>query len=354
MATVRISTKSAPTTAPVEGRSGDTMVFVKVRETYDLHTLQGKISLIGIHTPSSSIIKKNYPGLLLQCKGYRPVSCDVRLACASVLPLDPLGVGTTEQDVAPEDVFNPILYKAMSNFGMSQLDQFINAGGAVSIAGATLDANNEGIDNLTDDFDIYYGLLAQTHEWKHANPQSGLVMSNLTPLVYETYQSIGDNGVSGADNPHLAIAPNDTTGVGALGNISVQTFRGRAHALPMLNTTVPLSYNGTATTRPTGFFNSEYLNAMVDVPAPKIYCGCIVVPPSRLHQLFFRMVVEWTIEFSMIRALGDITSWAGLKQLGSTTHFMSYDYSSESKESVLKESTDLVDTSEESGIHKVM
>lgn len=333
--------------------AGDIMVFVKVRETYDLHTLQGKISLIGIHTPSASIIKRNYPGLLMQCKGYRPVSCDVRLACASVLPLDPLGVGTTEQDVAPEDVFNPILYKAMSNFGMSQIDSFINAGGAVSIAGATLDANNNGLDNITDDFDIYYGLLAQTHEWKHANPQSGLVMNNLVPLVYETYQSIGDNGVSGADNPHLALAPNDTVGVGALANISVQTFRGRAHALPMLNTTVFQANAGVPVTGQPGFptFPS---NAQTDVPAPKIYCGCIVVPPSRLHQLFFRMVVEWTIEFSQIRALGDITTWAGLKAIGSSTHYMSYDYSNESKDSSLKESTDLVDTSEESGIHKVM
>lgn len=347
MATERSATDTA----------GDTMVFVKVRETYDLHTLKGKMSVIGIHTPSASIIKKNYPGLLMQCKAYRPVSADVRLACASVLPLDPLGVGTTEQDVAPEDVFNPILYKAMSNFGMSQLDQFINAGGAVSIAGDTLDANNNGIDNLTDDFDIYYGLLAQTHEWKHANPQSGLMMNNLVPLVYETYQSIGDNGVTGADNPHIAIAPNDTAGVGVMGNISVQTFRGRSHALPFLNCTVPQAYNGTVVAYPNGFFSSSenaYRNGQVDVPAPKIYCGCILVPPSRLHQLFFRMVVEWTIEFSQIRALGDITNWAGLKAIGSTTHFMSYDYSNESKESVLKESTDLVDTSEESGIHKVM
>lgn len=328
------------------------MVFVKVRETYDLHTLKGKMSVIGIHTPSSSIIKKNYPGLLMQCKAYRPVSCDVRLACASVLPLDPLGVGTTVDDVAPEDVFNPILYKALSNFGMSQIDAYINAGGAVSIAGATLDANNNGFD-ATDDFDLYYGLLAQTHEWKHANPQSGLVMSGLVPLVYETYQTIGDNTGSGASNPFPVTQPDDTIPTGQIGNLAVQTFRGRSHALPMLNCTAPLPVNGAPGIISPGFSGSVY-NAQIDVPAPKIYCGCILVPPSRLHQLFFRMVCEWTIEFSQIRSLGEITNWAGLKSLGSTTHFMSYDYSNDSKESVLKESTDLVDTSEESGIHKVM
>lgn len=331
------------------------MVFVKVRETYDLHTLKGKMSVIGIHTPSASIIKKNYPGLLMQCKAYRPVSADVRLACASVLPLDPLGVGTTEQDVAPEDVFNPILYKAMSNFGMSQIDAYINAGGSLSIAGATLDANNNGID-ATDDFDLYYGLLSQTHEWKHANPQSGLQMSGLRPIVYETYQTIGDNTGSGASNPFPVIQPNDTISTGQIGNLAVQTFRGSAKALPMLNCLAPYPTNGYPDTADPGFDVPANLpkNAMQDVPAPKIYCACILVPPSRLHQLFFRMVCEWTLEFSMIRPLAEITTWSGLKSLGATTHFMSYDYSSDSKDSVLKETTDLVDTSEESGIHKVM
>lgn len=330
------------------------MVFVKVRETYDLHTLKGKMSVIGVHTPSASIIKKNYPGLLMQCKGYRPVKADVRLACASVLPLDPQGVGTTADDVAPEDVFNPILYKAMSNFGMSQIDAYINAGGAVSIAGATLDANNNGID-ATDDFDLYYGLLAQTHEWKHANPQAGLMMNDLVPLVYETYQSIGDNVGTGAGNPFPVIQGDDTMATGQIGNLAVQTFRGRSHPLPMLNCTAPASYNNAPLQAEAGWPASETpKNAQRDVPAPKIYCGCILVPPSRLHQLFFRMVVEWTIEFSQIRPLGDITTWAGLKQIGSTTHFMSYDYSNESKDSVLKDTTDLVDTSEESGIKKVM
>lgn len=331
------------------------MVFVKVRETYDLHTLKGKMSVIGIHTPAASIIKKNYPGLLMQCKAYRPVSCDVRLACASVLPLDPRGVGTTVDDIAPEDVFNPILYKAMSNFGMSQIDAYVNAGGAVSIAGATLDANNNGFD-ATDDFDLYYGLLSQTHEWKHANPQSGLQMTGLRPIVYETYQTIGDNTGSGAANPFPVIQPDDTMSTGQIGNLAVQTFRGSSHPLPMLNCTAPVPSSGVPSTSVAGFDGSDAYprNAQRDVPAPKIYCACILVPPSRLHQLFFRMVCEWTLEFSSIRPLGEITTWAGLKGLGSTTHFMSYDYSSDSKETVLKETTDLVDTSEESGIHKVM
>ena len=55
------------------------MVFVKVRETYDLHTVKNKMTVIGVHTPKPDIIKKNFPGLLMQCRAYRPVSCDIPL-----------------------------------------------------------------------------------------------------------------------------------------------------------------------------------------------------------------------------------------------------------------------------------
>lgn len=319
------------------------MVYVKVRETYDLHTLRDKISVIGIHTPQSGIIKKNYPGLLMQCKGYRPVSCDVRMACASMLPLDPLGVGTGEGDVAPEDVFNPILYKAVSNWSMSQIETLLHAPG-LDEAGDTLDYINNGITN--DDFAIYYGLLSQTNEWKHANPQSGLSMSNLIPLVYETYQNIGQNGTDGASNPMYGNGKDDT-----VTNMPVQTFRGRSHPLPMLNCTTPAkaSANTSIATASAGF-PAQIVNGQVDVPAPKVMCGIIIVPPSRQHQLFYRLVCEWTLEFSQIRSLADIMTFNGLASLGNATHFMSYSFDSK----ILTEETAMIDTSEGSEIHKVM
>lgn len=320
------------------------MVFVKVRETYDLHTLKSKMSVIGIHTPGGNIVKRNYPGLLMQCKGYRPVSCDVAVACASMMPLDPLGIGTTEGDVAPEDVFNPILYKAVSNWSMSQIEQYMHTG-LPNQALASVDYDNDGVTD--DDFPLYYGLLSQTHEWKHANPQQGLRMSGLKPLVYETYQSIGDNGVTGAIGIQ-SIGNDDAPG----GIIPVQTFRGRAHELPMLNTTVPqVSGSPGAVDTSSAGFGAFGVNAELSVPSPKIFCGLIIVPPSRLHQLFYRMVVEWTLEFSQIRPLGDITTWAGLQAMGNNTHWMSYDFGTSK---VLTDTSEMVDTVEDMGLTKVM
>lgn len=330
------------------------MVFVKVRETYDLHTIRNKMSVIGVHTPSKGIITRNYPGLLMQCKGYRPVSVDIRLACASVLPLDPQGVGLTEGDVAPEDVFNPILYKTVSNRSMSQIEMFIHESlgndSPVSGKGPSVDASNNGV--LSDDFNLYYGLLSNTHEWKHANPQQGLEMRNVRPLVHEMNYTIGQAEVTvGGNTPALEYFKPDGTPYPMR---SYEKFLGKSKPMPMLWTTQVLvdrtGENPVVERARPGFNDSEW-NWQSDVPAPKIFCALLCIPPSRLHQLFYRMVIEWTLEFSQIRSFQDITGWSALAGIGAYQHIQDYSY--ESKE-LLKEETSMVDTSEGTGVTKVM
>lgn len=329
------------------------MVFCKVRETYDLHTLRNKVSAIAIHTPGPNLIKRNYPGLLMQCKAYRPVSCDVKMACASMLPLDPQGIGTTEGDVAPEDVFNPILYKAVSNFSMSQIEEYLTATATVNASmtarGDTLDATNNGI--ASDDFALYYGLLSQTHDWKHANPQSGMHMASLRPLVYEMNYSfhameVKNNHINDGEVDNFQRAQTPTGMI----TYSPQAFMGKSKSMPWLPTTSEYLTSSANTISAPGFPDMP-ANAKVGVPAPKIYCGVIIVPPSRLHQLFYRLVVEWTLEFSALRPLGEITDFLGLQAIGNATHYMDYDFGSSK---LLTESTDTVDTSPDTGISKVM
>lgn len=310
------------------------MVFVKVRETYDLHTVQNKMTVIAIHTPNPAILKANFPGLLMQCKAYRPVSADVKVACASVLPLDPQGVGLAEGDVAPEDVFNPILYKACSNFGMSQIEARI-AGLALDplnvtkdVEGASADVDVDTVTTLTDEFPVYYGLLSNAHGWKHANPQSGLAMKGLKPLVYEMLYNIGDNSANYGqtqedkqfDYPSQSTAQSLGLNVGAI--------RGHAKSLPFINCTSYSGNVGQPAGFPTGTAPSLVLpgNHETDVPWINCVVGAIIVPPSRLHELFYRMVVEWTIEFSAIRPVGEITNWAGLGVVAGLTHYQNYSY----------------------------
>lgn len=318
------------------------MVFVKVRETYDLHTVKDKMTVIGIHTPKPDIIKANFPGLLMQCKAYRPVSADVKVACASVLPLDPQGVGLAEGDVAPEDVFNPILYKACSNLGMSQIEARINmmcGAGHGGTTGADVAGNSASVDvdtvtNLEDEFPVYYGFLSNSHGWKHANPQSGLAMKGLKPLVYEILYNVADQKERSADgttngNYSFPIAN------GNIGYIMPQSIRGNAKPIPFINCT---SYSAGYTRA--GFdTNTDPLypaNHEMEVPWINCVVGAIIVPPSRLHELFYRMVVEWTIEFSMIRPISEITDWAGLGKMADLTHYQNYSYEA-TKEAVTGE-----------------
>lgn len=294
------------------------MVFVKLRETYDLATITNKMSVIAIHTPKADLVKSQYPGLLMQCKAWRPVSADVRVACASVLPVDPLGVGTGEGDIAPEDIFNPILYKATSNIGMSQIEARIRRIADGDISGATLRGSSaivddSNVDSYADEFKVYYGLLANPHEFKHANPQSGLAMSNLRPMVFEMMYNLGAEDT----------APS-TDGASAV-SITSQSFRGNAKPMPLLPTTKYSSAhfsNG---------MKSTPENHSTDIICPHVICGMIIVPPCRRHQLFYRMVIEWTLEFTAVRPLSEIVSWSGLGQIADLTHFQSYDYTTAKK-----------------------
>ena len=246
------------------------MVFVKVRETYDLHTVKNKMSVIAIHTPDSKIIKANFPGLLMQCKAYRPYSCDVRVACASVLPVDPLGVGLAEGDVAPEDLFNPILYKACSNFGMSQIEARIasypNNVDASDVNGNSAVVDVDSLTNLTDEFKVYYGLLSNAHQWKHANPQAGLEMKGLKPLVYEMLYSVGDNTAAQNQSSNASMPNQD----GSLGVVSGWSFKGNSKPMPMINTSAYSSASQTNPFTPSGTSVPDLPNNHeLTVPAPK-------------------------------------------------------------------------------------
>lgn len=326
------------------------MVFVKVRETYDLHTTQNKMTVIGIHTPNPDILKKNFPGLLMQCKMYRPYSCDVRVACASVLPLDPLGVGLSTGDVAPEDVFNPILYKATSNLGMSQLEARIAAlndgtSGTVDVLGSSAIVDVDTVTSKADEFPVYYGLLSNAHGWRHAHPQQGLQMSGLRPLVYEINYSIGDNGGRNPSTGGGLVGPPGTPK--ADGDVEHTRLRrdailGGSKPMPFINTTSYTNTAGSSGTYVQSGFVNNINNAEQEVPWMNVMVGVIIVPPSRLHEFFYRMVIEWTVEFSSIRPVSEITTWNGLEVFGNTTHYQNYSYSS-TKEAVTGDQESLLD-----------
>lgn len=272
------------------------MVTVTIRETYDLSTAVNKIGLIGVHTPSVEILKALYPGFLLSYKKMKVDRCDIALACASLLPADPLQVGVETGDIAPQDLFNPILYRAVSSDSFNTiLNRVYGLGDNINPNGSLADSGYEGSDPFTDmanQTSVYYSLLSESG-WKKAMPQSGLSMSGLVPIVYQVINNYGNTLVRTATN-------NDLSSVNAVNNSGVisttglaTTLRGPSMPMPAIPTMGAAS-NLVASVTGNGGWNIPVGTANL---IPKTFVAALVLPPSKLHKMFFRMTISWTVSF---------------------------------------------------------
>lgn len=339
-------------------------MFVKVSETYDLQTQTGKMGFIGIHTPKMDLITRHWSGALANHKFMKLAKCDVAMACAQTLPADPLQVGLEAGDVAPQDMFNPILYKAVSNDGFNTIQNFLYG------LGYNMSGNNNGSvsygddytftdgTNEVDQFDIYYGLLSHSEGWKKAMPGDGLQMRGLFPMCFQVLANYGNGlGIIGS-GAQVGVPAED----GAISNFPVNsvfgpnsTFRGPSMRLPRIPTVVPtagdamsfpITEDGTSSLGVSNSTESAYgtFNAF-----PQTYVAAIILPPAKLQSFFYRMRVTWTVELQEPCSLIDRMSWAALAKFGDNSYGSDYDTQSASATSL----TDTADATNAS-ITKVM
>ncbi|QIR82266.1 capsid protein [Chicken smacovirus mg4_964] len=348
------------------GVTGDYMVVVRVSETYDLSTKIGKMGLVGIHTPTGDLISRMWPGLILQHKKFRFVECDVAMACASMLPADPLQVGVEAGSIAPQDMFNPILYKAVSNESMNQFQAWLNIvyqtnglTGAFN-KGSVVDVNDPNFVGPTgtpeyDQFSMYYALLSDSDGWRKAMPQAGLEMRGLYPLVFQVVSQFGsgpENSASDADAnisvPSLSVGADDkspTSKLGSVSSIPNRTMRGPSMRMPAIDTTFFTTNTSTDTALVPANIN---VDTSLD-KVPPAYVGMIVLPPAKQNQLYYRLKVTWTIEFTGLRSAVDISNWYNLETIGKLAYGSDY----EAQSSKMSAKTGMVDT-DGSDITKIM
>nr|QWB14904.1 capsid protein [Cressdnaviricota sp.] len=224
----------------------------------------------------------------------KAVSCDIAVACASMLPADPLQVGTDTGDIAPQDLFNPILYKACTNdsfntvvnriYSMSDVDD----GASLATPGTV--GNDPWSGTINNSSDIYYSLLSEDG-WKKAMPQSGFAMKGIRPLVYPILSTYGNTRITApsVNVPGVNVVGSD--GVDSLSNVN-QQFRGPAQPMPSVPTTVFRNTQNVTDDHPFDVFT------MNNPGIPKTFVACIVTPPSVLHVLYYRLRITWTLEFS--------------------------------------------------------
>ena len=346
---------------------GDSMVMVRVSETYDLSTKVDKMGIVGIHTPTGDLISRMWPGLILQHKKFRFVKCDVAMACASMLPADPLQVGVEAGSIAPQDMFNPILYKAVSNESMNQFQAWLNIveqtkglTGAFN-KGSVVDVNDPDFVDTKgsthyDQFSMYYALLADSDGWRKAMPQAGLEMRGLYPLVFQVVSQFGtgpENSSADADAnisvPGLSLpASGDKqpiSQVGTVSSIQNRTMRGPSMRMPAVDTTYFVNSSMSDSALVPDRINVD--SALDKVPPA--YVGMIILPPARLNQLYYRLKVTWTIEFTGLRSAVDVSNWLNLEIIGSVAYGSDYEVQSAS----MSAKTGMVDTSG-STITKIM
>lgn len=338
------------------------MPTVTIRETYDLSTKPDKMTLIGIHTPSRNILKKLYPGFCEQYKMVKILHQNVRIACASRLPVDPSGIGVnTEGQIAPEDMFNPILYKAVSNQSLSNLELRIRGlyFRSLTVNGESADTSNENVTGYASEHQVYYSLLSNLRGWKTAHPQAGLSMRRLRPLVYERWYNEGYNQSSARTSAETFGVDSSTSSTNRIETWTVDSMRGRAHRMPAFNTKYltgvqDSSAEGVGSSVENGMSPGYPVNAFSEMPIlPMIYTGLILVPPSRNTRMYYRMVVETVVSFFGVQTMDEITTFSALN---SRDNFPVYwnDYRESNKNTALKVDENTVSASEGAEITKIM
>lgn len=360
-------------------------MLCKVSETYDLSTQLNKMGLLAIHTPDLKLFAKHWGGAMMNHKKFRFIGCDVTMACASMLPADPLQIGVEAGDLAPQDMFNPILYKAVSNDSYNNLLNYLHLkytsfngfevpNGSVGKNSIIADNDHDFKENaqtVVDQWDMYYGLLSNTAGWKKAMPQAGLEMRGLYPIVYSMVSNIGNmSGIYANKNDSAmvettvdSLAQNEETvaesSMGA-GVTVAGVFRGPSMRMPSLPTKVLVDdsanpVTGSVTMRysePTYPVGGDVNDNVLPLGIPYIppcYVGVIILPPAKLNKLYYRMRVTWTIELTEPESISDVTNWSGLATIGAQSY--GTDYVAQSK--ATPSQTAMVDT-QSAEIQKVM
>nr|WCR62179.1 MAG: capsid protein [Smacoviridae sp.] len=273
------------------------MPTVRISSMYDLQT-STKFGVIGVHTPTSGQILTKYDGLARNYKFMKLKKCSVKIACASVLPADPLQVGVTAGKISPADMMNPILYRAVSNDAWNDVVSRIYSPGWT---GDSADGLDDAFSYLTAAASekVYYSLLSSPG-WRKVMPQQGLSVKGLRPLVHEVVSVFGNTlkgnmATAYADRVTDDMVAGSTTG----GNPAIlvdknAVFRGRTLPMPAIPTATL-----TGTTDSAGLDNGPAV--------PKTMVLAIVMPFSQLQVMYYRMIVTWDIVFFGLRPATEIS-----------------------------------------------
>lgn len=275
-------------------------VYVDICQTVDFNTEVDKVGVVGVHTPPASLVNNVAEGLMRNFKKISFESVDVVLACVSQLDVDPLGVGFEPGQIAPQDVINPVLFKAVTG---DSLNTVLN-----TLYGTGSDVSNGtfSYSKVSGSVNAYYRMMNDP-SFRSAHPLKGMVVRGLQPMVREVvtnrpmvnaqtgYDTVLEDGASGnLYYPFGAGATNVSGGVMSALDLTrgLQFMSGKLMHLPPQNTYAYPNFTETGTAAVNQFM--------------KTYVGVFVLPPAIMKSLYFRLQLVWHVKFSEFRHAYDI------------------------------------------------
>lgn len=335
-------------------------LHLTLTETYDLQTQRGKLGCIAVHTPTLESVNKKYPNLAQNFKSISYDGCNIVMACASTLPADPAGIGFESGQVAPEDMFNPFLHRAVSNesFNTIRNRMLTLSGDGQAPYGSPIDMV-DSTDNLfvgqtsEQNKQMYYGLLA-SGGWRKAMPQQGIMVKGLYPIAYRVLDTYGGypygpvtEQAAGIDSGLPDVLEKDTR-VSVTGGSTPSAFieaprsPGVIKGRPVKMPSFPLhNYS----------VNSSGGTSMKEPPTT--YVWMMVTPPASDSGVlwYYRMRVTWRVTLHTLTSAMEYALASGLRNLGTTTYTSGFTVP-ESKGAEV--TTNMVDAFEGTQIEQVM
>lgn len=302
-------------------------------EVIDLHTEVGRVSVIGVHTPTGDTPRKLCPGFFEQFKKYKYVGCSISLVPAATLPADPaqvsLGSGG-DPEIDARDMLNPVMFHGCHGNDLGNILNRIYTVGQVGgsdltqfLGSDSLDLMNmaDGIGTTTDALDLleslYYRALTD-NTWKKAHIQRGFRKSGLRPRIYSlatNMQIQNAASLGGGFN-----APGPFQGDGDALNLEfedvtdptvnpIRYFTPRTVPLGWLDTRQVVPYT------PAGNVGDVSLADLDDTikglvqgktiwnELPKVFMGVIMLPPAYKTEFYFRMIINHVFAFAGFRGI---------------------------------------------------
>lgn len=313
-------------------------VFVKLRETYDLSTKENQLGVIGIHTPTGLNLSDQFAGLMQNFKFMRFNSVNITIACASLMPLDPLQVGLEAGEVNPQDIFNPILYTAVSNDSFGRIQSLIR-GGSLTTLGGSAKWNDDATSGVADAnaLDAYYALLS-ADMFATSMPQQGVRMTAVRPFCHALVTDKAVNGRANGSNKDYIQADSSYAISNETGNGEQTIVAYSAGCVPMPR--IPTMYAKSGSTQAAQQSPGNVYD--FNIAYNPVYCAMVIMPPAVLQKLYFRMTVEWSITFEEYTPFWNWKGLSAIAGVGASTHKSDYSTQSASMTS-LETSVDVGD-----------